>query len=547
MPEEDDIILDENNNEIGDLGDLSDDLDDVVDDEELTLDEKVEELKQLTSDIQRTINANVNVVTRDLAELLTNSVNMVDKFHEIFLDTEPHYVELQQYDSEGNLITTKIPNRAMDKSIAMSGEGDPEGVVEANVGAFYIDSAVGEIYIKKVGNSSLGWHNMTPKEIDIFKDTFSVNSSTTQVKLSHPTSDKAMVDLYVNGSHQLPSIFTLDEDGQTLHFSSTLPNNATLVASYISGLYGVAGERGEKGDKGDQGEPGLAATIRVGVVSTGTPGSHTKVTNRGTANQAIFDFTIPRGDKGEKGDTGPGATLRVGTVSMGDPGTTAIISNSGTNNNAVFDFTIPKGDKGDKGDTGDSGVYCGSEEPEDESVKVWVDANGELSLIGALSLPMTGYYKDFDLAYTGVIFEADNHGYLVIAKRATQAGQYVQIDGTHETLTNKSMIFTGGTAPVANSIIYCPPVPMSRGQQVKITYTADGSTIASRFIYTMSTLTHPEVIDDPSGEGFGPVDPNADSLDPEEPNPINPPSQGEPEEPEQPDPQGQEEPQEPGE
>ena len=36
-----------------------------------------------------------------------------------------------------------------------------------------------------------------------------------------------------------------------------------------------------------------------------------------------------------------------------------------------------KGDKGDKGDTGDSGVYLGSTEPADETVKVWINPDGE--------------------------------------------------------------------------------------------------------------------------------------------------------------------------
>ena len=50
---------------------------------------------------------------------------------------------------------------------------------------------------------------------------------------------------------------------------------------------------GPKGDKGD------AATIKVGNVSTGAPGSAASVTNIGTQGDAVFDFQIPRGDKGD--------------------------------------------------------------------------------------------------------------------------------------------------------------------------------------------------------------------------------------------------------
>lgn len=60
-----------------------------------------------------------------------------------------------------------------------------------------------------------------------------------------------------------------------------------------TGLQGEPGIQGQKGDKGDQGE---AATIQVGTVTTGTPGTDAQVINRGTENSAILDFTIPAGD-----------------------------------------------------------------------------------------------------------------------------------------------------------------------------------------------------------------------------------------------------------
>lgn len=53
-----------------------------------------------------------------------------------------------------------------------------------------------------------------------------------------------------------------------------------------------------KGDKGD------AGTIEVGEVQTGNPGSSASVTNVGTVNDAIFNFTIPRGDTGLQGVPG---------------------------------------------------------------------------------------------------------------------------------------------------------------------------------------------------------------------------------------------------
>ena len=463
-------------------------------------------------------------VSKNLAELLTNSVNMVDKYYEIFFDQTPHYVELEQYDKSGILRTVSVPNRAMDKSVALSGNDDPEGIVDAVIGALYVNNITRELFMKKTARGNIGWVNITPQPIEIYKESFNVNSETQRVQLIYKAYSKAYIDVFLNGIHLEQADFDLDTDQQTLVFHKQLSNNSTLQVSYLTGLYGLKGDKGETGSagtvkvgkittgkpgtnaivantgdkynavldftipRGDKGETGDSATIKVGKVATGKPGTNVTIKNTGDKHNAVFDFTIPRGDKGE---TGSAATIKVGKLTTGNPGTNVTITNTGNENNAVFDFTIPRGDKGE---TGDSGVYCGSEEPKNEEVKVWIDISGEANLLGGLCLPATDSYKDVVLT-DGTVFEADNHGYLVFAKVATQAGQYIQIDGGHPDLTVKSMIFTGNVAPVANSTVYCPPVPMAKGQQVKITCTANGNTVASRFIYTMSDITHAEPID----------------------------------------------------
>lgn len=79
------------------------------------------------------------------------------------------------------------------------------------------------------------------------------------------------------------------------------------------GIQGVKGDKGDKGDtgaqglKGDKGDtgatgaPGAAATISIGNVYTGAPGTNVSVSNSGTSTNAILDFTIPRGNPGADG------------------------------------------------------------------------------------------------------------------------------------------------------------------------------------------------------------------------------------------------------
>ena len=103
----------------------------------------------------------------------------------------------------------------------------------------------------------------------------------------------------------------------------------------IQGIQGPKGETGTKGatgatgPRGETGAAGAAATIKVGTVTTGNPGTNAIVVNAGTANAATFNFTIPRGATGATGPQGPaGATGPIG----------------------------PKGNTGDRGPAGANGT-----------------------------------------------------------------------------------------------------------------------------------------------------------------------------------------------
>ena len=96
------------------------------------------------------------------------------------------------------------------------------------------------------------------------------------------------------------------------------------------GRDGAKGEKGDTGAKGDKGDPGA-------------PGA--------------------RGEKGEKGDPGrdgsPGATGATPrftvTAVTGEAGTAASVTQSGTAENPMVEFTIPQGMKGDTGAKGEKG------------------------------------------------------------------------------------------------------------------------------------------------------------------------------------------------
>lgn len=111
--------------------------------------------------------------------------------------------------------------------------------------------------------------------------------------------------------------------------------------------------------KGDPGQRGETPTVGIGTVDTLDPGLDATASVTETETGVNVNLGIPRGDKGnpgDRGDDGAAATIAVGTVTTGDPGTSASVTNSGTPSAAVLDFVIPQGPKGDKGDPGDPGT-----------------------------------------------------------------------------------------------------------------------------------------------------------------------------------------------
>lgn len=75
------------------------------------------------------------------------------------------------------------------------------------------------------------------------------------------------------------------------------------------------------------------------------------------------------------GPQGPPNVLKIGEVKTGDK---SAVNIRGDSPNQILDFTL---EKGDKGKTGESGVYIGDTEPVDETIKVWLQPDGQGSNI----------------------------------------------------------------------------------------------------------------------------------------------------------------------
>ncbi len=109
------------------------------------------------------------------------------------------------------------------------------------------------------------------------------------------------------------------------------------------GATGPTGATGATGPSGPTGPTG--ATGATGPTGPTGPTGATGPTGP-TGPTGATGATGPTGPTGPTGEEGAAATIRVGTVTTGDPGTDAAVVNSGTERDAVLDFTIPQGQTG---------------------------------------------------------------------------------------------------------------------------------------------------------------------------------------------------------
>lgn len=85
---------------------------------------------------------------------------------------------------------------------------------------------------------------------------------------------------------------------------SNIKDGAVESQNEFSALQTFMAELAELKETGLKGDPGVAATIRVGKVTESEPGADPTVTNVGTEQAAVFDFTLPRGPAGPAGPEG---------------------------------------------------------------------------------------------------------------------------------------------------------------------------------------------------------------------------------------------------
>lgn len=153
------------------------------------------------------------------------------------------------------------------------------------------------------------------------------------------------------------------------------------------GPQGEKGDTGEQGPQGPQGETGLTPNIQVGTTTTLSAGSQATVTQRGTTENPIFDFGIPKGEDGT--GSGSGIEELSGTIYIGDLATGVYIVKTGSE--VIYSY-----------DRNDAEYVTKSIKPESSSIlniTRTAEADGEGNAWTNLYFSLSGH-ADYDITET---------------------------------------------------------------------------------------------------------------------------------------------------
>lgn len=79
--------------------------------------------------------------------------------------------------------------------------------------------------------------------------------------------------------------------------------------------------------------------------------------------------------RGQRGPVGKTPNIQIGEITTVEENEEACVTRKGSDENPILDFALPRGKIGPPGEQGISGVYCGTEEPPEE-FNVWIIPDG---------------------------------------------------------------------------------------------------------------------------------------------------------------------------
>lgn len=136
----------------------------------------------------------------------------------------------------------------------------------------------------------------------------------------------------------------------------------------------------------------------------------------------------PTGAQGPQGVAGENATITIGTTTTGAPGTAATVTNTGTPQNAILNFTIPQGEPG----TAVTLTYIDAQNQTAQTITA-ADTVIPLTLVGNQNI---NFANNIATIIEAGLYRID---YMVSANSATTATIGLRINGTNNAQTTTAI------------------------------------------------------------------------------------------------------------
>ena len=190
-----------------------------------------------------------------------------------------------------------------------------------------------------------------------FRDFEIPDSSSAQVFVSKPSGKGVYNTAVIAGNavtvSTTPEMFS--EVGNT-ELQINIRNNGELLTSFIQPVVVQKNLsfHGESGNESDFFEEYIGKIdTAISEADTATDSANAAASDANSAASNANDAAEDIRQKAESGEFS--ATVKVGTVTASKPGGDAEVTNTGTAQDAVFNFVLPRGEQGPKGDKGDKG------------------------------------------------------------------------------------------------------------------------------------------------------------------------------------------------
>ena len=183
--------------------------------------------------------SNLNVIrtNEDLVNVISVlyfNLNEIERiYYDMFINTTPMDITFQRYDDLGVLETITLPNRAKDRQTIITGNGNPNGIAEANPGAMYLDLTSYDLYYKSSGSDSQGWILLYSNQNLNYLAPDGDGSQLTNLNMSNAGSGTLAVE---RGGTGVANISGLIKGNGTNAFSSAVDGNDYMGPNSMTGV-----------------------------------------------------------------------------------------------------------------------------------------------------------------------------------------------------------------------------------------------------------------------------------------------------------------------